>query len=81
MTFQRAALLLTAAPLLFVMQISAMKFDPPSEQLKKLGETFKCLITAKRCENYPQFSNQQFPDSYGLQFLDVGAKASFCLRR
>jgi len=40
-----------------------------------------CVVTAKHCENFPQFSNNQFRDKYGEELLGAGENPSRCMRR
>jgi hypothetical protein len=40
----------------------------------------ECVLTCKHCENFPLFSNKQFPDKYGEELLGIQNSAA-CLRR
>lgn len=76
-----AVALLGAVAVALPLAVDAMAFTGPSDTFKNMASQFKCLITAKKCSNYPQFAGKQFPDTHGLNYLGVGDKPSFCLRR
>jgi len=76
-----ALALLGAVAVALPLTVEAMAFTGPSDTFKNMASQFKCLITAKKCSNYPQFAGKQFPDTHGLNYLGVGDKPSFCLRR
>jgi len=78
---QGALALLFVTAVCLPLVVEAMAFQQPSDTFKNMAEQFKCLITAKRCNNYPQFAGKQFPDTHGLNYLGVAEKPSFCLRR
>ena len=49
-------------------------------QISVFGDT-ECVLTAKKCTNFPHFSGTQFRDDLGETHLNVGRAAGPCLRR
>jgi len=41
----------------------------------------QCMISAKRCNNYPEFTNTYFPDAYGHAYLGSQDSQGKCARR
>lgn len=41
----------------------------------------ECVISARQCNNFPEFNNSHFPDAHGHQYLGTAGSASKCARR